>query len=451
MKQIKSIAILGAGESGTGAALLANWLGYAVFVSDKNAIKPEFQAELEAAGIEFESGEHTIEQILKADTIIKSPGIPEKAPVMQAIRAKGIPVLGEIEFAWQHRPRASKVVAITGSNGKTTTTGLTHHLLETAGLPAVVGGNIGHAFARLVLLDLQNPAPERIYVVEVSSFQLEDILQFRPEIGVLLNITPDHLDRYDYKLENYARAKFQITINQRQSDIFIYNGDDPEILKFMPEQVNAGKKIALKAADYKNGVLHIGQELQFNMASTKLRGPHNHFNALCAVHAALVLGADPAKIQAGLESFNPPAHRMEVVATVNGVTWINDSKATNVDAVFYALKAMDQPTVWIVGGQDKGNDYTPLQALVQQKVKAIVCMGLDNQPILTAFKDAGKAIVETRSAVEAVQTSNRLAAQGETVLLSPACASFDLFKNYEDRGDQFRQAVLSLTVNIPIT
>lgn len=451
MKQIKSIAILGAGESGTGAALLANRLGYAVFVSDKNAIKPEFQAELKAAEIEFESGQHTEEKILKADVVIKSPGIPEKAPVLQAIRAKGIPVLGEIEFAWQNRPHAGKVVAITGSNGKTTTTGLIHHLLVAAGLPAVVGGNIGHAFARLVLHDLQNPVPERIYVVEVSSFQLEDILQFRPEIGVLLNITPDHLDRYDYKLENYARAKFQITKNQRQGDIFIYNGDDPVVMEFLPEQVNAGKKIALKAADYKNGVLRIGQGLRFDMATTKLRGPHNHFNALCAVHVALALGADPAKLQAGLESFNPPAHRMEVVATVNGVTWINDSKATNVDAVFYALKAMDQPTIWIVGGQDKGNDYAPLQALVQQKVKAIVCMGLDNQPILTAFKNSGKTIVETRSAVEAVQTSSQLAAPGETVLLSPACASFDLFKNYEDRGEQFRQAVLSQYPNIPIS
>ncbi len=451
MKQIKSIAILGAGESGTGAALLANWLGYAVFVSDKNAIKPEFQTELEAAGIEFESGQHTVEQILKAQTILKSPGIPEKAPVMQAIRAKGIPVLGEIEFAWQYRPPGSKVVAITGSNGKTTTTGLTHHLLAAAGLPAVVGGNIGHAFARLVLHDLQNPVPEHIYVVEVSSFQLEDILQFRPEIGVLLNITPDHLDRYDYKLENYARAKFQLIKNQRPGDTFIYNGDDPVILELMPEQVNAGKIIALKDADYKNGVLRIGREHRFDMASTKLRGPHNHFNALCAVHVALALGADAARLQAGLEGFTPPAHRMEVVATVNGVTWINDSKATNVDAVFYALKAMDQPTIWIVGGQDKGNDYTPLQALVQQKVKAIVCMGLDNQPIQTAFKNAGKTMVETRSAQEAVQTAGQLAAPGETVLLSPACASFDLFKNYEDRGEQFRQAVLSLTANIPIS
>jgi UDP-N-acetylmuramoylalanine--D-glutamate ligase len=441
----KQVSILGAGESGTAAALLAKWLGFAVFVSDKNAIKPAFKSALEQAGIPYEEGGHTMDTILNATQVIKSPGIPETTAVMLAIRARAIPVLGEIEFAWQHRPQNSKTIAITGSNGKTTTTGLIHHLLETAGMPAVLGGNIGTAFSRLVLQDLQNPVQDRIYVIEISSFQLEDIVQFRPEIALLLNITPDHLDRYANSIERYADAKFQITKNQGQDDIFIFNADDPVVQNYIrTHDLSVTKKIAVIAENYKNGRLRINNKHEFDTTASKLRGPHNFFNALCAVETALALGAEPAKIQQGLNSFKPPAHRMEVVAKVNGVRYINDSKATNVDAVFYALQAMEQPTIWIVGGQDKGNDYKPLLQLVQEKVKTIVCMGLDNRPILTAFKQTHKNIIETRSALEAVKTAADVAAPGDTVLLSPACASFDLFKNYEDRGEQFRAAVLSL-------
>lgn len=446
MKRTKRIVILGAGESGTGAALLAKRLGYTVFVSDKSPLKPEFKAELETAGIAFEEGQHGLDKILEADEIIKSPGIPEKAGVMKAVRAKGIPVTGEIEFGWRFCPKGSRIIAITGSNGKTTTSNLAFHLLRTAGLPARMGGNVGHSFARLVLDDLEIPQNEkRIYVLEVSSFQLDDTDKFRPQIAMLLNITPDHLDRYDYKLENYAASKFRITRNQKRGDIFIFNAFDPVIHAFMAgKEVTAAKKSAIRRGFYKNGKIKIGRKYEFDMTRSNLRGPHNMFNAVCAIRAALLSGADPESIQKGLNTFVPPPHRLELVAAKKGVTWINDSKATNVDSVFYALQAMEQPTVWIVGGQDKGNDYKPLFPLVRKKVKAIVCMGADNSKIIAAFKKMKKSIIETRSAAEAVQAAARFARAGDTVLLSPACASFDLFKNYEDRGDQFKNAVLSL-------
>lgn len=446
MKQTKRIVILGAGESGTGAALLAKRLGYTVFVSDKSPLKPEFKTELEKAGVTFEEGQHSFDTILQADEIIKSPGIPEKTDVMKAIRAKGIPVSGEIEFAWRHRPKGSRIVAITGSNGKTTTTNLTFHLMYTAGLNVRMGGNVGHSFARLVLDDLNLPKDaNRIYILEISSFQLDDTDRFCPGIAMLLNITPDHLDRYDYKLENYAASKFRITRNQKRGDLFIFNGFDPVIRDLMAEKkVTAAKKVAIRRGFFKNGVIRVGRKYAFDMTQSKLRGPHNMFNAVCAIRAALLSGADPERIQKGLNTFAPPPHRLELVAVKQGITWINDSKATNVDSVFYALQAMEQPTVWIVGGQDKGNDYTPLVRLVRQKVKAIVCMGIDNSKIITAFKNMKKPIVETRGAREAVQAAAGFAQPGDTVLLSPACASFDLFKNYEDRGDQFKNAVAQL-------
>ena len=450
MKKTKRIAILGAGESGTGAALLANWLGYDVVVSDKSPIKPQFKAALDARGIAWEEGQHSMDKILAAGEIIKSPGIPEKADVMQAIRAKDIPVIGEIEFGWRHRPKGCRVVAITGSNGKTTTTTLTAHLLAAAGLPARMAGNVGNSFAQLVLDDLQHDTQSggttpRIYVLEVSSFQLDDIDQFRANIAVLLNITPDHLDRYDYQLENYTRSKFRINRNQKRGDIFLFNGFDPVIREYMDRNTLApAKKVAIRRGFYKNGVIRVGRKYAFEMAQSKLQGPHNMFNAACALRVALLLGADPKRLQDGLLTYSPPAHRLEPIAILQGVTWINDSKATNVDSVFYALQAMEQPTVWIVGGQDKGNEYSPLMALVRKKVKAIVCMGVDNSKIIAAFKKLKKPLFETRGAQEAVQTAARLANPGDTVLLSPACASFDLFKNYEDRGDQFRTAVLAL-------
>jgi UDP-N-acetylmuramoylalanine--D-glutamate ligase len=444
----KRIVILGSGESGTGAALLARHLGYDVFVSDKGPIKEAYQTELNAAGIAWEENQHTLDQILNAQEIIKSPGIPEKSEVMKAVREKGINVIGEIEFGYRHAGKC-QIVAITGSNGKTTTTELTYHLMKTAGLDVRKGGNVGNSFARMALEDLKSgrtKETQRIFVLEVSSFQLDDIQQFRPKIAMLLNITPDHLDRYDYKLENYAAAKFRVTMNQRRGDKFIYNGFDPILLTHrVPSShpVSKPKQIAIRKGFFKNGQIKVGKHL-FGMSESALRGPHNMFNAVCAVRASLLLGAEANKIQEGLNTFMPPAHRLEKVAEMGGVTWINDSKATNVDSVFYALQAMDTPTVWIVGGQDKGNDYTPLLKLVKKKVKAIVCMGVDNSKIISVFGGMKKPLVETGSAREAVKVAAGFAEKGDAVLLSPACASFDLFRNYEDRGAQFREAVLQL-------
>lgn len=447
----KRIVILGSGESGTGAALLAKHLGYDVFVSDKGPIKEVYQQELNAHGIPWEEQQHSLDLILNAGEIIKSPGIPEKSDVMKAVRAKGINVIGEIEFGYRHAGKC-QIVAITGSNGKTTTTELTYHLLKTAGLDARKGGNVGNSFARMALEDIISrriKVATRIFVLEVSSFQLDDIQQFRANIALLLNITPDHLDRYDYQLENYARAKFRVTMNQRRGDKFIYNGFDPEVLTRL-DWANASRStgsqpraVAIRKGFFKNGQIKVAKQF-FDMTKGALRGPHNMFNAVCAVRAALLLGANPDRIQEGLNTFNPPPHRLEKVAVKGGVTWINDSKATNVDSVFYALQAMDAPTVWIVGGQDKGNDYTPLLKLVKKKVKAIVCMGVDNSKIISVFGKMKKPMAEARSAQEAVATAAKMASAGDTVLLSPACASFDLFKNYEDRGAQFRQAALLL-------
>jgi len=447
----KRIVILGAGESGTGAAILAKQLGYDVFVSDKSPIKDTYKHTLKQHEISCEEGTHTLKTILNAHLVIKSPGIPETSEVMQAIHAKGIDVIGEIEFGYRHAGKCM-IVAITGSNGKTTTTNLIYHVLKHAGLNAEMGGNIGKSFAELVAEDLKtnqgNKDKQRVYVLEVSSFQLDDIRKFRPDIAVLLNITPDHLDRYDYKMENYVRSKFRITMNQKRGDLFITNADDPEIQSFMKSRPDAirCKTELIHKKDLKNGYVRIGQTLAFDVSSTALKGPHNHFNAACAIHVALRLGVAPDVIEEGLFYFTPPPHRMEKVAEIDGVIWINDSKATNVDSVFYALQSMDRPTVWIVGGVDKGNDYTPLLPLVEKQVKTIVCMGTDNSKIINALKDLKIKIVETKSAEEAVNAAAKFAEEGDAVLLSPACASFDLFKNYEDRGDQFKNAVLTLKV-----
>lgn len=448
----KRLVILGSGESGTGAALLALHLGYDVFVSDKGPIKENFKQELDQNGIAWEENQHSLDNILNTSEVIKSPGIPEKSEVMQALRAKGINVIGEIEFAYRHAGNC-QIVAITGSNGKTTTTELINHLLESAGLNVRKGGNVGNSFARMVLDDLrqkQTKNKSRIFVLEVSSFQLDDIQHFRPKIALLLNITPDHLDRYDYKLENYAASKFRITMNQQRGDKFIYNGFDTVVLAGIPaananrSTTSAPKSIAVRKGFYNNGQIKVGKEV-FDMGQSALRGPHNMFNAACAIRAAMLLNAAPPQIREGLNTFVPPPHRLEKVAKINGVSWINDSKATNVDSVYYALQAMDSPTIWIAGGQDKGNDYSPLLKLVKKHVKAIVCMGIDNSKIISVFSALKKPMTETRSAHEAVQAAAKMAQKGDTVLLSPACASFDLFKNYEDRGDQFRQAVHSLT------
>jgi UDP-N-acetylmuramoylalanine--D-glutamate ligase len=443
----KKIIILGSGESGTGAALLAKQLGHDVFVSDGGPIKANFKAELDQYGIGYEEGKHSMERILAADLIIKSPGIPEKAPVMREVREREIEVIGEIEFGYQHAGPC-KIVAITGSNGKTTTTNLIYHILQAGGLQVRMGGNVGESFAAMIAEDIRSQAmnPERVFVLEVSSFQLDDIQQFRPDIALLLNITPDHLDRYDYMLENYVHSKFRITMNQQVSDIFITNADDPNVQGFMAvhtKHVRAHME-QVQQADLRDGYARVG-DLAFDLSSSALQGPHNRFNAAASIRAALHCGVASDAICEALYSFTPPPHRMERVATHNGVLYINDSKATNVDSVFYALQSMSTPTVWIVGGVDKGNDYSPLMPHIKKWVKAIVCMGTDNEKLHAAFGDMGLPMLDARSALEAVQHATLLADSGDTVLLSPACASFDLFKNYEDRGEQFKEAVVRLS------
>jgi len=430
------IAILGAGESGTGAALLAKAKGHEVLVSDLGIIQDHFKHELEAAGIEYEEGKHTWERILTAVEVIKSPGIPDKAPLVKALRENGIPVISEIEFAARYS--TTFTVGITGSNGKTTTTRLTWHLLQQAGLKAGLGGNVGYSFARLVLEGNYD-----YFVLELSSFQLDGVLTFRPDIAMLLNITPDHLDRYDYKMENYVASKFRIAMNQRESDLFIFNADDANVTDYMSQNGITSRQAPIAESAIEGTQIKVGNSL-FDMLETPLQGRHNYMNALFAVQTAKELGLSDDAIRAGLKSFVNVPHRMERIAEIDGVTYINDSKATNVDAVFYALDAMTTPVVWIVGGQDKGNDYEPLLPLVRQKVRAIVCLGIDNAKIVEFFGADIADITETNSAETAAYAAMKLAQPSDTVLLSPACASFDLFRNYEDRGDQFREAVLKI-------
>jgi len=428
------IAILGAGESGTGAALLAQAKGHEVFVSDLGTVQEHYRRELLAHGISFEEGQHTWEKILASDEVVKSPGIPDKAPLVKALRENNIPVISEIELACRYSN--TYTIGITGSNGKTTTTRLTWHLLQTAGLNAGLGGNVGYSFARLVLEEKYD-----YFVLELSSFQLDGVMTFRPNMAMLLNITPDHLDRYDYQMENYVASKFRIAMNQKAEDIFIYNADDSNLGIYMLNHHFTSQQVGIsESAMHGNQILSGGHH--FDLGLTSLKGRHNFMNALFAVRAAQSLGISAELIQRGLESFVNVPHRMERVGELHGVQFINDSKATNVDAVFYALDAMSAPVIWIVGGQDKGNDYEPLRLLVRQKVKAIVCLGADNSKIATAFGQEVSQFVETSDAKSAVQAAAEIAVSGDVVLLSPACASFDLFRNYEDRGDQFRDAVL---------
>ena len=432
---MSKLVILGGGETGTGTALLAQKLGYEVFVSDKGGIANRYQNELNEAGIEWEQGQHDEARILAADLIMKSPGIPDKAPIIKAATESGIRVLSEIEFAFPHC--RAKIVGITGSNGKTTTTKLIHHLLVTAGINAGVGGNIGHSLSRLVLEDKFD-----WFVLELSSFQLDGLTTFRPNVAILLNITPDHLDRYEYKMTNYVFSKFGITRFQTTEDLFIYNADSDEVAKFIDINPSEATGIPVSITDDATDIPPtIGA---YSLQLSPLRGPHNVFNATCAIHAALATGASPADIQRGLDTFVNVPHRLEKIATVNGIEYINDSKATNVDSVYWALKAMTKPVVLIIGGVDKGNDYTAIEAIVRQKVRAIVCMGTDNSKPINFFQGKVGIIFSTDSIKEAITTATDIAKKDEVILLSPACASFDLFKNYEDRGDQFRTHVLSL-------
>lgn len=444
--QGKIVVVLGAGESGVGAAILAKVKEAIVFVSDFGAIKETFQAELNEYQLEWEQGQHSMGRILEADLVIKSPGIPEKAPVMKAIREKGIKVISEIEFAGYFT--TAKKVCITGSNGKTTTTMLIHHMLKKAGLNVGLAGNVGYSFAKQVALE-----DNEIYVLELSSFQLDDMEDFKAEIAILTNITPDHLDRYEYNMQLYVNSKFRILNNQTEADYFIYNADDPTIKAEMEKRSIPAKKLPFsltrvfeEGAYVANKQLIINFNNQFTMSihDLALKGKHNTQNSLASGLTGRILDIRKEIVRESLSDFVNVEHRLEFVAKVHGIEFINDSKATNVNSTWFALESMEQPTVWIVGGVDKGNDYSELLDLVKEKVKAIICLGKDNQKIIDTFSGHVETIVEAGSAMEAVAYGYRLAKKEETVLLSPACASFDLFENYEDRGNQFKEAVRSL-------
>lgn len=444
----KQLIILGAGESGVGAAILAKAKGYDVFVSDGGAISKPYEAELMQHGIAYESGSHSMERILQADEVVKSPGIPEKAAVVKAIRAKGTPVISEVEFAYRYKGD-SKIIGITGSNGKSTTTSLIYAICKAGGLDCALVGNIGYSIARQVAID-----PKPLYVAEISSFQLDDIVTFRPDIAVLVNITEDHLDRYNYQFENYINAKFRITENQQPGDYCIYCADDEVTVANQHKFSNLTnllpftmKKEVRQGAYIKDEEMLIKvkeQEVRMSIHDFALKGKHNQYNTMAAGIAATVLDIRKDKIREAIQTFESLEHRMEPVATIRGVEYINDSKATNINSTWYALESMTKPTVLILGGVDKGNDYTVIEDLVTEKVKAIICMGVDNAKIHEAFAGKVPAIVDADSAKAAVMAAYKLAEKGDAVLLSPACASFDLFKNYEDRGTQFKMAVKEL-------
>ena len=444
---MKRLVILGGGESGVGTAILGKQKGWEVFLSDKGSLKPHYRETLNKEGIQWEEGTHTEEKILSADVIMKSPGIPDKAPIIKKAHEKGIAVISEIEFASQYTD--SLIVGITGSNGKTTTTLLTHHIFKEAGLQVGLGGNIGYSFAELVATE--NPP---YYVLEISSFQLDGIEHFAPHIAVLLNITPDHLDRYDYKFENYINSKFRIAMNQTENDYLIYDTDDEVITQWLSTHTIKSKLIPFsiekelpQGAFLKDNKIYImleNQTTEIDVEEISLRGKHNIKNTMAASVAARLVNIRNNSLRESLKGFKGAPHRLEEVKVVDGVTYVNDSKATNVNSVFYALDTIKTPIVWIVGGQDKGNDYNSLLPYVHEKVRAIVCLGVDNSPIIQSFYNTIGTLVETRSMDEAVKLAQGFAQEGDTVLLSPACASFDLFKNYEERGDLFKAAVQKL-------
>jgi UDP-N-acetylmuramoylalanine--D-glutamate ligase len=442
------IVILGSGESGTGAAILAKQKGFDVFVSDAGSIPDKYKQELDAIAVPYEEGAHTEVLILNAHEVIKSPGIPDTAPLIQKLIAQKTSIISEIEFAARYT-NATKI-CITGTNGKTTTTSLVHHLLQKAGLNVAVGGNIGISFARLV-----SEKEYDYYVLELSSFQLDNMYNFKAEIGVICNITPDHLDRYNYELQNYINAKFRILQNQTSDDVFIYCADDELTIANLTKQNIPAKQLPFAfgheispGAFIKNGELSstIDKSNLFTMYTNELslKGRHNAYNSMAAAVIGQVLNIRKETIRESLMDFQNVEHRLEKVATIGGVEFINDSKATNVNSTWYALESMEKDTIWIAGGVDKGNEYALLKEMVKEKVRIIVCMGLDNRKIHEAFAADVDMIVNTSSAKEAVHVAHKLAKPGEVVLLSPACASFDLFKNYEDRGRQFKNAVKEL-------
>lgn len=436
------IAILGAAESGVGAAILAKKNGADVFVSDFGRIKEKYKAKLIKHDIPFEECKHTREKILASKEVIKSPGIPDNVPLIVELRQKGIPVINEIEYAVRFTD--AKIIGITGSNGKTTTTMLTYHLLKNGGLNVGLAGNVGFSFAEQVATQ-----EHTYYVLELSSFQLDNIQFFCPSIAVILNITADHLDRYDYKMELYTASKLRIIMNQSGEDRFIYNTEDENLRDALGRMTIRPRAIPVKSGNFDGKFLHVG-ESQFDTQTFCLKGEHNMFNTTCAIMVAKAVGVIDQDIQKAMNTFISVPHRLEVVASINGAEYINDSKATNVDATYYALKAQKKPIVWIVGGQDKGNDYESIIPLVEKQVKAIICLGKDNTKLVQTFSTFTKILEETKTAEEAVQRAYIYAEAGDVVLLSPACASFDLFTNYEQRGDLFREAVLDLKKTLSI-
>ncbi|MFC5410801.1 UDP-N-acetylmuramoyl-L-alanine--D-glutamate ligase [Larkinella bovis] len=434
------MVILGGGESGVGAALLARAKGYTVFLSDRSLLQESYRQVLEQAEIPFEEGQHTEERILQATEVVKSPGIPEKAPIIQKLRQQNIPIISEIELAARYTN--ARLIGITGSNGKTTTTLLTYHLLKTAGLNVGLAGNIGDSFARQVLEHSFD-----YYVLELSSFQLDDMNQARMNVAILLNITPDHLDRYEYRFQNYVNSKFRILQNMRPDDTFIYYQESAVIREELDRKKPDVRLLPVSLIDtpqpgayLKDGFLVVN-DFEIPLADLPLKGKHNAINMLAATLAAQVVGVQPDVLRAGLLTFRNAAHRLEPVGEIRGVQFINDSKATNVDSVYYALESMTSPVIWIAGGLDKGNEYDQLAGLVKEKVKALICLGKDNQKLVRYFSDRVPTLFETQDVNEAVAKGLELASPGDTVLLSPACASFDLFRNYEDRGNQFKEAV----------
>jgi UDP-N-acetylmuramoylalanine--D-glutamate ligase len=441
------LVVLGAGESGAGAAYLAQQQGYDVFVSDFGVIADKYKEQLNGWGIRFEEQQHTEAEILYATEIVKSPGIPDKAPIIKKIKEQGIPLLSEIEFAGRYTD--AKMICITGSNGKTTTTSLTYHILKNAGLNVGLAGNIGKSFAYQVATQKFD-----CYVLEISSFMLDNMYNFKAHIAVLLNITPDHLDRYDYKLENYAASKFRVAQNQTAADYFIYCADDAETVKGMAERKFEAQLLPFSIEkpiergaylDHQDLIINTSLEhFKMSINQLALQGKHNIYNSMASGITARVLEIRNETIRESMSDFQNIEHRLEFVAKISGIAFINDSKATNVNSTWYALESMSNDVVLILGGVDKGNDYSMLKELVKQKVKSIVCLGKDNSRIHDAFEDDVDVIVNTNSASEAVQVAYHLAEKGDTVLLSPACASFDLFKNYEDRGNQFKAAVKEL-------
>jgi UDP-N-acetylmuramoylalanine--D-glutamate ligase len=442
------IVILGSGESGTGAALLARQQGLSVFVSDRGIIAEPFKSELKAAQIPFEEGQHTEEIILNAGEIIKSPGIPEKVPMIQLLRQKGKTIMSEIEFAFRYKGD-SKIVCITGSNGKTTTTSLTHAIFKQDGYDVSVVGNIGYSFARQIATQ-----PTQWYVMEISSFQLDDIITFRPDIAVITNITPDHLDRYEYDFGQYAKAKFRIALNQGPTDYLILCKEDAASMQYMQDLKTNPKILYITMNEQLKGdgayvsndelVLRVnGEPVSISINELSLKGKHNQYNSMAAGISSRVAEIRDSSLRECLRTFTAIEHRMEYVASIRGVEFINDSKATNLNSVWYALESMTKPVVLIMGGIDKGNDYSTIEALVAEKVKAIVCLGLENKAIHDAFGNMVQ-MADATTTEEAVRLAYDFAQKGDVVLLSPACASFDLFKNYEDRGEQFKTAVRAL-------